>query len=240
VVSTPSAVLQYPYPSEPIPSTLNEVLQLGDWLSPSHALLKGIELVFGFNPAEQVGEWVAGDWHGMAVGSTALNQLGEYCQALGKDIYQAKNDMLELWDGHAASQANVYFEKLATAIDQLQSPLRGLATEYQTLAAGMLEFASAIASIMEMLLDKLIEMGMKALAATALSETVIGGVIFGGWAAYDAYKANKLWMQAVEWHGRAVTAANGFVGLTAGYLGALHGPDGLVVPQGYDHPGATH
>lgn len=238
-MSAPSGVLQYPYPKEPIPSELNEILQLGDWLSPSHVLLKGIELVFGTNPAEWVAEWFVGDWQGMAVGASALEQLAEYCQAMGHDVFAAKDDMMELWEGHAASQANAYFEKLATAIDALQEPLNGLAKEYQTLAAGIMEAASAVAGIMEMLLDRLIEMGMKALAATALSETVIGGVIFGGWAAYDAYKATKLWMQAVEWHGRAVTMANGFVGLTAGYLGALHGPDGLEVPAGFDHPAAS-
>lgn len=237
-MSAPSEVLQYPYPKEPIPSEINDVLQLGDWLSPSHVLLKGIELVFGFNPAEEVAEWLAGDWQGLSVGATALDQLAEYCAAMGHDVFRAKNDMLELWDGHAASQANAYFEHLATAVDALREPLHGLSTEYQTLAAGILETAGAIASIMEMLLDKLLEMGAKALAATALSETVIGGVVFGGWAAYDAYKATRLWTQALEWHGRAVTAANAFVGLTAGYLGALHGADGLDLPAGYDHPGA--
>ena len=74
-------------------------------------------------------------------------------------------------------------------------------------------------------------------AATATSETVVGGIFFGAWAAYDAYKATKLWMQAIEWHGRAWTACQAVIGLTAGYLGALQDLDTITIPNGYDHPG---
>ncbi len=237
MVSAPSDVLHYPYPAEPIPAALNEVLQIGDWLSPSHVLLKGIDLVFGFNPGEEVATWVAGDWRGLAVGSSALGQLAEYAAVLGRDIDTARADLLDDWDGHAASAANAYFNQLARAVDALQTPLRGLASQYRTVSAGMLEMAAAVASILEALLDKLIEMGIKALAATATAETVVGGLFFGGWAAYDAYRATKLWTQALEWHGRAVTLANAMIGLCAGYLGALRGAEGLALPAAaYEHP----
>ena len=160
MVSLPSEVLDTPYPKEPIPGLVNEILGAGDWLSPSHVLMKGIELVFSF------------------------------------------------------------------------------AREYQSVAAGMQEMATAVASILEQLLDKLISMGIKALAATATSETVIGGLFFGGWAAYDAYRATRLWTQALEWHGRALTASQALVGLCAGYLGALRDLDSITLPNAYDHPGA--
>lgn len=240
VTSLPSDVLDYPYPSEPIPPEINEVLQVGDWLSPSHVLLKGIELVFGFNPGEEVATWLAGDWHGMGVGAAALGQLSEYAQAVARDLDTSATHLLEHWSGNAASEAHGYFERLTQAIDALRAPLDGLATEYNTLAVGMIETASAIGSVLEALLDKLIEMGVKALAATATSETVVGGLFFGAWAAYDAYKAEKLWMKAVEYHGYAVTASNAFVGVTAGYLGAINSPDDFPLPAGsYHHPGVA-
>lgn len=233
----PSAVLDTPYPHEPIPSLVNEVLGAGDWLSPSHVLLKGIELVFGFNPGEEAARWVAGDWEAVSTASSALGQLAEYAGRLGSVLYGDSRTMLEQWAGNAATSAGSYFDKLALAIDGMGPNLEGIADEFQSVAAGMQEMATAVASILEMLLDKLIEMGMKALAATALSETIIGGVVFGGWAAYDAYKATKLWMQAVEWHGRAVTMSQGIAGLTAGYLGALQDLDSITIPNAYDHPG---
>ena len=74
MVSAPSSVLDTPYPQEAIPGLVNEVLGAGDWLSPSHVLLKGIELVFGFNPGEEAARWVAGDWEAVSTVASALDQ----------------------------------------------------------------------------------------------------------------------------------------------------------------------
>jgi hypothetical protein len=237
VVSAPSDVLDTPYPKEAIPGLVNEVLGAGDWLSPSHVLLKGIELVFGFNPGEEASRWVAGDWEAVSTVASALDQMAEYAVHLGHVVESGSLDMLEDWQGNAATSAGSYFEELAIAVNSMADPLQGISKEYQAVVAGMQEMASAVASILEQILDKLISMGMKALAATALSETVVGGLVFGGWAAYDAYKTEKLWMQALEWHGKALTASQAVVGLTAGYLGALEDLDAISIPNGYDHPG---
>jgi hypothetical protein len=237
MTALPSQVLDTPYPTAPIPDLVNEILGAGDWLSPSHVLLKGIELVFGFNPGEEAARWVAGDWESVATVACALQQLGEYAVRLGHVLYDGSDEMLDHWHGNAAVSAGTYFDDLARAIDSIGPQLDGIASEYTTVAAGMQEMAGAVASILEALLDKLIEMGIKALAATATSETVVGGIFFGAWAAYDAYKATKLWVQAVEWHGRAWTASQAVVGLCAGYLGALEDLDAITIPVGYDHPG---
>jgi hypothetical protein len=163
--------------------------------------------------------------------------MAEYAVHLGHVVSSGSVEMLEDWQGNAATSAGSYFERLAIAIDAMAEPLQGISKEYQAVVAGMQEMASAVASILEQILDKLISMGMKALAATALSETVVGGVVFGGWAAYDAYRTEQLWMKALEWHGKALTASQAVVGLTAGYLGALRDLDSITIPNGYDHPG---
>jgi hypothetical protein len=234
----PSDVLDTPYPKEPIPNLLNEILGAGDWLSPSHVLMKGIELVFDFNPGEEAARWVAGDWEAVSTVASALDQLAEYAVHMGHLLDVDSRAMLQHWDGNAATSAGSYFEKLAVAVDSIGPNLNGIAHEYQSVAAGMQEMATAVASLLEQLLDKLISMGIKALAATALSETVVGGIVFGGWAAYDAYRATRLWTQALEWHGRALTASQALVGLCAGYLGALQDLDSIALPAAYDHPGA--
>lgn len=239
MAALPSEVLDTPYPQEPIPDLVNQILGAGDWLSPSHVLMKGIELVFSFNPGEEAARWVAGDWESVATVASALQQLGEYAIHLGRALDDGADDMMVGWHGNAAVSADTYFDQLATAIDAIGPNLTGVASEYRTVAAGMQEMAGAVASLLEQLLDKLIGMGIKALAATALSETVIGGVVFGAWAAYDAYRATRLWMQALEWHGRAWTACQAIIGLTAGYLGALEGASTISLPQAYDHPGVS-
>ena len=237
MVSLPSEVLDTPYPKEPIPGLVNEILGAGDWLSPSHVLMKGIELVFSFNPGEEAARWVAGDWESVSTAASALDQLAEYAVRLGRLLNDESAEMLTKWQGNAATSAGSYFERFAIAVDSMGAPLQGVAREYQSVAAGMQEMATAVASILEQLLDKLISMGIKALAATATSETVIGGLFFGGWAAYDAYRATRLWTQALEWHGRALTASQALVGLCAGYLGALRDLDSITLPNAYDHPG---
>lgn len=236
MVSQPSGVLGYPYPAEPIPSTLNEILDVTSWLTPSEYLRKGIEFVFHFNPGEIVGEWVAGDWHGMSVASSALTQLAEYTQALGRAVHDESAEMMLDWKGHAASSATAYFDGLAVAIDQLNEPLHGLAKDYQTVAAGMLEMAEAVGNIMHDMEDKLIEMGIKAAAAVALSETVVGSLIAGAWAISDAKKVLDMWREAKDAYELAVTITDGVVGTTAGYLGALDTGDGLELPGAYSNP----
>lgn len=239
MTAMPSEVLDTPYPSEPIPDLVNQILGAGDWLSPSHVLMKGIELVFGFNPGEEAARWVAGDWSSVATVASALTQIGEYAVRLGHVLDDGSLDMLEDWHGNAATSAGTYLDQLAQAIDRIRPNLDGIASEYTSVAAGMQEMAGAVASILEALMDKLIEIGIEALAATALSETVIGGVIFGGMAAYSTYRATKLWIQAVEWHSKAWTAVQAVVGLCAGYLGALQDLDSITLPTAYDHPGVA-
>ncbi len=236
-MSRPSGVLGYPYPVEPIPAALNEILDVTSWLTPSEYLRKGIEFVFHFNPGEIVGEWVAGDWHGMSVASSALTQLAEYTQALGRAVHDESAEMMLDWQGHAASSAAAYFENLAITVDQLNEPLRGLAKDYQTVAAGMLEMAESVGNLMHDMEDKLIEMGIKAAAAVALSETVVGSLIAGAWAISDAKKVLDMWREAQAAYELAVTIADAVVGTTAGYLGALDTGDGLELPGAYANPG---
>lgn len=236
-MSAPSEVLDYPWPSEPLPTSVDVLLGLSDWISPSFYLRKGIEIALGTDPAEWLAAEFGGDWQKVAQVATALEQLGEYMQALGRDVQQAAVDLAPSWEGNAADSAGAYFEKLAAAIQDLQAPLADIGHSFDSTAIGMKGFADAIVDLLGLLMDYLIELAIAACATGAFSWTGIGLAIGGAGTAYLAYKATSTWMKVVEVHGYASTAAKALVGLTAGPLGLLHVDHDLNLPAAYDHPG---
>ena len=237
---SPISALNTPYPVQPIPDSYEEIIGITSWLNPVEYLRKALDFVMehglGVNPGEEVAKWIAGDWKGVAIASSALGQLAEYCQALGQDVYDGSGTMLAEWSGHAATSARSYFDSLALDIDQLSTTLNGLSKEYETVAAGVQDMAMTVADLMHDMEDKLIEMGIKIVAGALLSETVVGALIAGAWAISDAHKVIEMWTRCREAYELAVKIGNAFVGACARYLGALHDGDSLKLPGAYDHP----
>lgn len=236
-MTTPSAALDYPWPQAQIPTAVEMLLGLSDFISPSFYLRKGIEIVLDVDPVQWLSSEFAGDWQKVAQAATALEQLGEYMHALGGGVDEAASEMSASWSGHAADNAATYFERLAVSISSLNSPLQEIADAYNSTATGIKKWGEMIADAMGLLLDYLIELGIAACATGALSWTGVGLAIGGAGTAYLAYKATSTWMRVVEYHGYATTAAKGVVGLTAGSLSMLHVDEELTLPGSYDHPG---
>lgn len=236
-MTTPSEVLDYPWPQAQIPTAVEMLLGLSDFISPSFYLRKGIEIVLDVDPVQWLSSEFAGDWQKVAQAATALEQLGEYMHALGGGVDKAASEVSASWSGHAADNAVTYFERLAVSISSLSSPLQEIADAYSSTATGIKKWGEMIADAMGLLLDYLIELGIAACATGALSWTGVGLAIGGAGTAYLAYKATSTWMRVVEYHGYATTAAKGVVGLTAGSLSMLHVDEKLTLPGSYDHPG---
>lgn len=235
-MTSPSDSLDYPWPQTQIPSAVEMLLGLSDFISPSFYLRKGIEIVLDVDPVQWLAGEFAGDWQKVAQAATALEQLGEYMYALGHRVEDASSQMDASWDGHAADNAAAYFEKLAASIGGLHAPLRDIAAAYNSTATGIKEWGQMIADALGLLLDYLIELGIAAVASGALSWTGVGMAIGGAGMAYLAYKATSTWMRVIEYHGYATTAAKGVVGLTAGGLSMLSVDEDLHLPGAYDHP----
>lgn len=239
-MTVPSEVLDYPWPSVPIPSGVDVLLGLSDWISPSYYLRKGIEIALGTDPAEWLAQQFSGDWNKVAQAATAMEQLGEYCHALGREINEAAETLDPSWDGNAATNATSYLHKLAGDIADLRAPMNQIGGAFDTTATGMKGFADAIVDLLGLLMDYLIELAIAACATGAFSWTGIGLAIGGAGTAYLAYKATSTWMKIVDVHGKASTAAKALLGLTAGPLGLLHvGGVDFKVPGAYDHPGVN-
>lgn len=236
-MSVPSEVLDYPWPEAQIPSAVDEFLGLADYISPSFYLRKGIEIVLDVDPVEWLSSEFAGDWQKVAQAASALEQLGEYAYALAADIDRARTDLGDDWSGNAASNAATYFDELAAAVGALTAPLADIASAFSTTATGIKMWGEAICDALALLLDRLIELGIAALATGAFSWTGVGLAAGAASTAYLAYKATSTWMKVVEAHGMASGIARGVVGLTAGGLSLLHVDEAsFTLPGSYDHP----
>ena len=233
----PSVVLDTPYPKEPIPDLVNQILGAGDWLNVSHWLAEGMDLVFGFNPGKAAAEFVVGDWEKVSTASSALSQLAEYAVRLAGLVDDGATAMFAHWDGNAATSADVWFDRFAVAVDGLAQPLQSLAGQYQAAAAGIVQMTAAVTSLLESLGDRLIGIAMRTATAAAVARvnpTAAG--LLHSWIMYDTYKSVALWTSIIEKHGEALMVMQSITGRCAGYLSTLGGFEGPRLPGSYNHP----
>jgi hypothetical protein len=235
----PAAALTPPHAEAPIPDLVNNILGGKQYISPSYWLGWAMEKVCGVNPWGWVAEQFAGDWNAAAEASSALNNLAEFNTRYGDAIDRATKTLIpDGWDGNAAAQAQAYFIQLADALHKQVDAIKDIAGQFRSLAAGMEEMAQALQSLCQDLLDWLIAIGISAAAAAASSWTVVGGVAGAAATAASIWEAVKVWYLILDAHDAAWAACQAFVGLCAGYLGAIHGMDKVSLPgAAYNHPG---
>jgi len=88
------------------------------------------------------------------------------------------------------------------------------------------------------LMDLLIAMAAEAAAAAASSWSIIGSVVGGAAFALTLAKAIGVWGKVGSAHTTAWNAAQGLVGVMAGYLGGIEDLNVHALPTAsYDHPG---
>ena len=235
----PAAELVTPAASPPIPDLVNNILGGKQYISPSYWLGWAADKVCGVNPWSWVAEQFAGDWNAAATAGAAVKNLGEFNQVYAEAITNAtKQTVPDDWSGNAAAQAERYFQGVAQALTEQVSALNAVAGQFHSLAAGMEEMAQSLQSLLQDLTDWLIVIGISAAATAASSWTVIGGIIGGSSTVASIAAAVRVWYLVLDAHDAAWAAVQGFVGLTAGYLGGLHAMEKHPLPGGaYNHPG---
>ena len=97
---------------------------------------------------------------------------------------------------------------------------------------------NVIRALWQDLMDLLIAMAAEAAAAAASSWSIIGSVVGGAALALTLAKAIGVWTKVLEAHTTAWNAAQGLVGVMAGYLGGIEDLNVHALPTAsYDHPG---
>ncbi len=234
---SPASVLVAPEPSDPIPDLVENVIGASQYISLSYWVGQAAEMVCGTNPWAWVAEQFAGDWETVQKAGVALEHLADFNVEFARANSSGMDGVAHDWQGNAAEGAAAYFSELSVAIRAQEETLQQLASQFKNMAVGMYEAANSIKSFLEMLLDLLIAMGLELAAAAASSWTVIGPVLSGAAFAATLTKAMGVWGQALQAHTIAWNAAQGFVGLVAGYASALRDLDQHQLPgSDYDHP----
>ncbi|RZU52222.1 hypothetical protein EV385_4069 [Krasilnikovia cinnamomea] len=239
MTAAPAGALTPPVAVAPVPDLVNNILGGKQYISPSYWVGWAMEKLFGLNPWGWIAEQFAGDWNAAAEASDALNKLAEFNRRYSAILDEATVALVPgQWDGQAAEQARTYFLQLATTLEQQVEALEAVAGQFRTLAAGMQEMAESLKSLCQDLGDLLIVIGISAAATAATSWTGVGAVIGGSATAVEIAQAIRLWYLVLDAHDAAWAAVQGFTGICAGYLGALHGMENHALPgTAYDHPG---
>lgn len=239
MAESPAAKLVEPTSSDPIPDLLESVIGIAQYLSVSYWVGEAIELIFDVNPFEWVAEQYAGDYEAVQRAGVACEHLGEFNTAFSGVIKSGLTTVSGGWDGNAFDAANKYFTDLANAVEDQTSTLSAMGRDFKQAAVGMYETANAIKGALDTLMDLLIAIGLELAAAAASSWTIIGPILAGAAAAATVAKALGVWGDVLQYHDIAWNAAQGLVGIMAGYLSTLGDFEKNALPEGnYDHPGA--
>ncbi|WP_232376286.1 WXG100 family type VII secretion target [Amycolatopsis aidingensis] len=231
-------MLADPTASDPVPDLLESVIGISQYLSVSYWVGEAIELVFDVHPFEWVAEQYAGDWELVQKAGIALENLGKFNAAYSDAITNELKTVANGWQGNAADSASAYFDGLAQTIQDQQDTLNAMGSEFKQSAVGMYETANAIKGLLDTLMDLVIAIGLELAAAAASSWTIIGPILSGAAAAATISKALGVWDEVLTYHTAAWNAAQGLVGLMAGYLSTLGDIEKHALPgSNYDHPG---
>lgn len=243
-VSEPSSHLKAPdeNPEEFSQGVIVDIFNdLGDLMSPTWYVTEAINLVFGFNPLEEVIDWYSGDWETFLKCAEVWTNVGKACTAIAANVTSGNGSLDGTWDGNAADAAYVYFDELAKKLGEQQDLLDQLHGAYQHMAHSAYLSAEGVKGILSGIIDGLLIVGLEIAAGTALSWTGVGAAVGYGLAALEIANILRQWNTATE----AITQAQQLAQLTASAVENLANDLGNSVKnfptpgQAYDHPNKT-
>ncbi|MEV0898466.1 hypothetical protein [Actinoplanes sp. NPDC049802] len=210
-----------------------------DYISPTAWMMKGFDIILGFDPVQEVQNKIFGDWEVFAQmqpvltnASAAVHDLAYNIQAGATELHGGR------WNGNAGEAAYRYFTDLATSVDRMRAPLAKMGEEYRIMADAVWEAGDAIGGLIKGICDAALIAGVAAAAGTATAWTGGGAVVGYGVAAAEAAGMLAMWAQVTKYLAYADSAVKGFRALLDSTLSDLDevGLSALGGGAGYDHP----
>lgn len=236
-MTAPIDELTEPTADDPVPDLVEFVIGAGDLISPSWWVGTALQICGIPNPWAWAAQEFGGDWQAVQRAGIALGNLGDFGEAVASTTTGGSTAVQADWDGNAADAAARYFDGLATTLRDQAADVAAMGREFENLAIGMYEAANAIKSLLELLTDELLAVGLAAAASSPLAATGVGAVVGGAITAALAAKAATTWVKVLDAHNAAWTGAQGTIGVIAGYTSAWQDLDEHRLPAAYDHPG---
>lgn len=222
----------------PAPAATDWVSKIlsANWLSPTDMVATIIDMLFDWNPLDEVSKRFVGDWSYVESTAAAFGQLGDYCRATGNSAINSASAAMADWTGEAAEAAAAWFAQWPGIGDDLGSQFDTLQNEYTTIAIGMAALGDILAGLFAQIMDQILYVALLALAGTALIETVIGTVILWALAVLEAAKVPSLIIEAYQ----TVQKANDYWNVLAAAVSVIQlqlTPASITaaIPGGYDN-----
>ncbi|GAA1637440.1 WXG100 family type VII secretion target [Actinoplanes couchii] len=209
-----------------------------DYVSPTSWTMKGFDIVFGFDPIQEVQNKLFGDWEVLARMQPVLTNAATAVHDLAYNVQAGASALQEYWQGNAGDAAHRYFTDFATFVDRLRSPLASLAEEYRLMAEAVWEAGDAIGGLIKGICDAALIAGLAAAGGTATAMTGAGAAVGWGVAAAEAASMLAMWGTVTKYLAYADSAVKGFRSMVHIALSELESitPPLLGGDAGYDHP----
>lgn len=216
----------------------NNKLGFMDYISPTAWIMKGFDVVLGFDPIQEVQNKIFGDWEIYARMPFVLDNAAAALHDTSINVQSGATTLQAHWQGNAGDTAHRYFTDLAASIDGLRAPLIEMGGAYRTMANAVWEAGDAIGGLLKGMCDAALIAGIAAIGGTATAATGVGAAAGYGIAAIEATIILKHWADVTKYLSYANAAVMGFRGVLDRGLSDL---DSVTLPvigggAGYDHP----
>ncbi|WP_433179976.1 hypothetical protein [Actinoallomurus sp. CA-150999] len=183
-----------------------------DYLSPSNAACKVIELIIHHDPIEWFLEWFDGDWKKCYECGGALENVGKMMGVTSINTVHGANELHSLWLGNTADSAWDYFDGLSDAVSEQQEVLSKLGERYKVTAMGICRLQETAAGIIKGMIDAALIASAAAAGGTVTVETGAGPAIAGIISGVEAARIWEMWERAKMIPEKATQVGNSFVG----------------------------
>lgn len=190
-----------------------------DAIDPGSWVLEAINEIFGSNPIEEAMAKLGGDWQAYGKAGDMFEHLGEFFQQIGDNLKIGNDELDGYWMGVAADSAYIHFDDLAESAKAHREVLRKIAEQYKVASDAAYHFAISGGPIAAAIIDAALVAGIAMAAGTATSETLVGGAIGYGVAAFEAFEVIEQCdhlMRLIGLTDAAVQGAVGQIGQIAG------------------------
>ncbi|MFC7530614.1 WXG100 family type VII secretion target [Actinoplanes sp. GCM10030250] len=209
-----------------------------DYISPSAWIMKGFDLVLGFDPIQEVQNKIFGDWETLARMPEVLDNASTAVHDVAINIQSGATVLQGCWQGNAGEAAYRYFTDLATSVDGLRLPLGEMGAAYRTMADAVWSVGDALGGLLKGMCDAALIAGLAVIGGTATAASGVGLGIGYGIAAIESTIILKHWAEATKLLAYANAAIMGFRAVLNRELSNL---DSVKLPvigggAGYDHP----
>lgn len=236
-MTSPGVHLVDPVAAEPIPSSLDLVLNLPALTSVSFYISRFSDLI-GLPTTADLGAWVAGDWERVARAADACRNLGEFSTALASEARTELGVLEGTWQGNAAGAASDYFSRFADQLDSNGRSFATIATQLEQTTIGVHQAAKTIGGLVDRVIDLGIAFTIKCIAAAASAATGAGAAavtVTGPAMVATVLKGIDVVNDILTVQGRATAICAAFVGSVAPPLATLKGFSEMSVPAPYDN-----